>query len=88
MKRVLMMLLAIVVSGLSFPLMIAGERARPNVDKVKPDTWPRLETPGAFLHDLKNLTTELVRADAQWWSKAGCFVVDVAIGLLLILLFP
>lgn len=85
MKRVLMMLLAIVVSGMSFPLMIAGERSLPNLEKVKADTWPRLEAPGAFLHDLKNLTTELVRADAQWWSKAGCFVVDVAIGLLILL---
>lgn len=84
MMRVLMMLLAIVVSGVSFPLMIAGERALPNLEKVKADTWPRLEAPGAFLHDLKNLTTELVRADAQWWSKAGAFAGLAAIVLLIL----
>ncbi|RJP54326.1 MAG: hypothetical protein C4583_03110 [Anaerolineaceae bacterium] len=63
--------LALIVSGLSFPLMLF-ERALPNL----PDD-ERLVTEGNSLHWLKNLSTECYRADAQWWSKASAFAVLV-----------
>lgn len=31
------------------------------------------EHPGSWFHYLKNVTTEWVRADSEWWSKFFCF---------------
>lgn len=33
------------------------------------------ETPGSWFHRLKNVTTEWVRADPEWWSKFFCFII-------------
>lgn len=35
------------------------------------------EQPGSWFHAAKNVTTEWVRADAEWWSKFFCFVILV-----------
>lgn len=59
--------------------MLAFERWRPNAVKVPADTWPRIAEPGRWFHDMKNLTTELFRADAQWWSKASAFAALLGI---------
>jgi hypothetical protein len=32
------------------------------------------EHPGSWFHFLKNVTTECVRADPEWWSKFFCFL--------------
>lgn len=76
---VLVLILAFIISGLSFPLMLAFERWRPNTGAgAVVDAWQRLAAgggPGKVVHDLKNLTTELFRADAQYFSKAACFAV-------------
>jgi len=32
------------------------------------------ETPGSWFHGMKNITTEWVRADPEWWSKFFCFM--------------
>jgi hypothetical protein len=32
------------------------------------------EHSGSWFHYLKNITTEWVRADAEWWSKFLCFI--------------
>ena len=73
MRAILTVALAIVASAISFPAMVLTERALPNTANLKPDSWARIREPGQSFHDLKNLTTELVRADPQWWSKAFSF---------------
>lgn len=35
------------------------------------------ENPGSWFHYLKNITTEWVRADPEWWSKFLLFVILV-----------
>jgi hypothetical protein len=49
------------------------------------DAYQRIEVCDAHdscYHDLKNLWTELVRADAQWFGKFLAFVIMVQMALL------
>lgn len=62
--------LAFLSSAVSFPAMLF-ERALPrppDPDKIK---WEE----GSLYHNLKNQTTEYVRADAQYWSKLLWFII-------------
>lgn len=71
------LLFAFLCSASAFPLMLF-ERLLPN----KPDPMRVAPDPGrTFYHNYKNLSTEYVRADAQWWSKFLGFVI-VALALL------
>jgi hypothetical protein len=84
MKTLFFLPLAIIVSALSFPAMLFGPEAKPQWPSrealergMGPDDWYRKP-----FHWLKNITTECVRADAEWWSKFLCFsaVAPVATG--------
>jgi hypothetical protein len=72
------------------------EQWLPNTARMPPDTFPQirenwanfqakpsLETLSEIPHSLNNLTTELVRADSEYWSKMLLFVI--ALQLILIL---
>lgn len=61
-----MILLALIIAGLKFPLIGRG----PDLSGIPADTWPRLREPGRWLHDMTNLAVETVRADSQFWTKA------------------
>lgn len=41
-------------------------------DKPTPEALAP-EHPGSWFHRMKNITTEWVRADPEWWSKFLCF---------------
>lgn len=75
------LIVAIFVSGLSFPFMLIGERATPNLENLPPGTIPRLMEPGYWFHDTKNLLTEACRHDAQWFSKALAFIIVVQLAI-------
>ena len=67
-------------SAAAFPAMLVTERLLPIAPAPEAIAWQ----PGkGWYHNLKNWTTESVRADSQWWSKALCFglVAMLAIGL-------
>jgi hypothetical protein len=50
--------------------MLTQERLLPLPAPADKIAWQ----PGkGWYHNLKNWTTESVRADSQWWSKALCF---------------
>ena len=84
MRVILTVALSIAASAISFPAIVLTERGLPNTTNLKPDTWARVREPSQTFHDLKNLTTELVRADPQWWSKAFSFAaLDSAAATLL-----
>lgn len=65
--------LAFLAAATSFPVMVAKHRALPDLSRMPQDTHPRISEPGRLYHDLKNLATEAVRADSQWFAKAGSF---------------
>lgn len=71
---------AFLCSASAFPLMLF-ERVKP----YAPGPMRIAFDPGrTFYHNYKNLTTEYVRADAQWWSKFLGFVI-VTLGILAVL---
>jgi hypothetical protein len=66
------------------------EQWLPNTDKMPADTFPQiwqswssfianpsLGTASRIPHSLNNLTTELVRADAEYWSKILLLIIAV-----------
>ena len=63
---------AFLISALSFPGQFNGEfpPKPPAPEKI---AWED----GSWFHNMKNLTTETVRADAEFWSKALLFVILV-----------
>ena len=71
--------IALLASAVSFPAMLF-ERAFPRWPSSEAliRGMPRLTWRTAY-HHLKNITTECVRADAQWWSKFFCFALLVAV---------
>ena len=73
------LLLASLCSALALPEMLWNRRLPnpPPPDKIiwQPEDW--------WWHNLKNYTTEIMRADCQWWSKVGCFAVWIAFPLLM-----
>lgn len=78
---------AFICAAVSFPVMpfkkdkdgkIDG-RWLPNIEKLEPDTFPRIWEPGRLFHDLKNLWVELYDADPQWWAKGSAFVILILI---------
>ncbi len=66
---------ALICSGIAFPAMLF-ERVLPLAPPVEKLKWG--DDRSAF-HNLKNITTEFLRADAQWWSKFMSFCVLVLI---------
>jgi hypothetical protein len=76
MKRFLTILTALVASGLALPALLVQGRVTPDTScPVVTDAWQRLAEEGRLYHDLKNLSTEMVRCDSQWFIKATMFVV-------------
>lgn len=71
----LLLPLAMLCSAISFPAMLF-ERAVPRLPPVERLKWDDDES---WFHNLKNITTEFMRADPQWWSKCLCFCVLVLI---------
>ncbi len=79
-----LLIIAGICSAVSFPAMVIYERRLPHLDRMA-DAWERLgDGQGSIFHDLKNLSTEAVRSDAQWWSKALWFAVVISVGAALI----
>ncbi len=73
--------LAFLCSAAAFPAMLIRERLTP----IKPDpskiVW---QSDRSWYHNMKNQSTEALRADAQWWSKCLAFTTLIAIiGLIL-----
>lgn len=67
--------LAILASAISFPAMLL-ERLQPRWPSSE-DLLKNMPAGAEFTqpyHYLKNITTECVRADAQWWSKCLAFI--------------
>ena len=65
------LLFAFLCSASAFPAMLF-ERVKP----CAPDPMRIAFDPGrTFYHNYKNLSTEYVRADSQWWSKFLAFVI-------------
>ena len=73
--------LAFLCSAVSFPAMLF-ERALPIAPTQAKIAWQWGR--GGF-HNLKNLTTETIRADVQWWSKALSFVICAQMILIVLL---
>lgn len=65
--------LAMVCSAVGFTVQWREQwlPARPDPAALVP------EHSGSWFHYLKNITTEWVRADAEWWSKFFCFLLLV-----------
>ena len=73
-------LLAALCSGTAFPAMLF-ERFKPIAPDPSKLEW---EDDRTWYHNMKNITTESIRADSQWYSKFLCFVILMqAIGLVL-----
>lgn len=71
----LLLPLAMLCSAVSFPAMLF-ERALPRMPPVERLKWDDDES---WFHNLKNISTEFMRADPQWWSKFLCFCILVLI---------
>jgi hypothetical protein len=83
-------LLAAFPSSAGSALFQWREQWLPNTDKMPADTFPQiwqswsdfiadpsLSTASRIPHSLNNLTTELVRADAEYWSKILLLIIAV-----------
>lgn len=66
---------AFICSAVSFPAMLF-ERPFPVLPSAERLAWEHERT---WFHNLKNITTEFLRADSQWWSKFLSFCVLVLI---------
>lgn len=65
------LIFAFLCSATAFPAMLF-ERVLPN----KPDPMKIAFDPGrSWYHNFKNVTSETLRADCQWWSKCLAFVI-------------
>lgn len=62
--------LAMLCSAVAFPAMLFERFCPISVDPEAVAWQPER----SFYHNMKNQTTEAVRADAQWWSKFLCFL--------------
>lgn len=65
---------AIIASGLSFPKMFRNDK--PDWPEPEAYAWQEGRT---LYHGLKNITTEVVRGDPQYWSKGLSFCILVAL---------
>jgi hypothetical protein len=87
-------IMSFIIGGLSFPGMFWRDDEWPLLKqamnlKVKDadgdksdgieDAWERLAAPGRFLHDLKNIGHEWVKANPKVAFKGGSFVVLVLV---------
>lgn len=81
MKRFLTILAALLASAVALPSLLLEGRVTPDTScPAVADAWRRIEDSGRLYHDLKNLSTELVRCDSQWWAKAfACVVLALVI---------
>jgi hypothetical protein len=83
-------LLAAFPSSAGSALFQWREQWLPNTDKMPADTFPQiwqswsnfiadpsLGTASRIPHSLNNLTTELVRADAEYWSKILLLIIAI-----------
>jgi hypothetical protein len=85
-----------ILGGLSFPGMFWRDDEWPLLVKAAnlkikdgddnpsdgiEDAWERLATPGRFMHDLKNIGHEWVKANPKVAFKGGSFVVLICLTL-------
>jgi hypothetical protein len=86
----LLLIASFVLGGLSFPGMFFRADERPLLAKARnlrirdgddnpsdgiEDAWERLVAPGRFLHDLKNIGHEWVKANPKVTFKGGSFLI-------------
>lgn len=68
-------LIAFLCAAVAFPAMIATKKERwpapPPPEKI---AW---QHDGTWFHNLKNLWTETIRADCEWWGKFLAFAICV-----------
>ena|SRR5688572_12040927 len=89
-------LLAAFPSSAGSALFQWREQWLPNTNKMPADTFPQiwqswstfiadpsLGTASRIPHSLNNLTTELVRADAEYWSKILLLIIAVQLIIIL-----
>ena len=69
--RALLFPAAFVCSALAFPAVVAA-RAIAGVPAAERLAW---ELDGTWFDNLKNIWTELIRADPQWWGKCLAFII-------------
>lgn len=67
-------IIALLCSAVAFPAMLF-ERPLPLPPPASAIAWQQGRS---WFHNMKNLSSESLRADCQWWSKALCFAVLVA----------
>lgn len=65
----LVILLCVAIPGSAFPAMLF-ERFLPRFPT--PDRW---KADGSWYHYAKNVWTELIRADPQYWGKLLAFII-------------
>lgn len=72
--------LGLLCSAIAFPAMVIVDRTFPRMPDPAKVGW---ET-GSLFHNLKNVSSEMFRADSEWWSKCSCFAA-LLLAVLLIL---
>ena len=72
-NRLCLLFLSSFASAVSFPKMLT-ERLLPVPPTIDRVAWQDQET---VYHNLKNFTTETLRADCQWWSKCLSFILYI-----------
>jgi hypothetical protein len=77
------MFLAFLCSAIGFTVQWREQwlPARPSPESLIP------EYPGSWFHAMKNITTEWVRADPEWFGKAFSFAILVQFVAIVMLLF-
>lgn len=74
-RRLATFLTACLAAGSAFPVMFT-QRMVPKMEcAAVGDAWIRIATEGRLYHDLKNLISELIRCDSEWWGKFLMFVI-------------
>lgn len=72
---VLLLPVAALCSAVAFPAMLF-ERVFPLAPSLERLKW---EDDRSYFHNLKNITTEFLRADPQWWSKFLSFALCISV---------
>jgi hypothetical protein len=75
------LIIAFILSALSFPGQI--KEFPPHQPAPERIEW---EVDRSWTHNFKNLTTETVRADTEFWSKAFLFVIMLEFAAIVVLL--
>lgn len=75
------LIIAFILSALSFPGQI--KEFPPHQPAPERIAW---EADRSWTHNMKNLTSETVRADVEFWSKGMLFVIMLEFATIVVLL--